>query len=112
MSVDRQSLRTGTTFVGPQNDVLDLLERVGFKTLRMKFFAVGLLWAAVTVAVVGLILYWNLPGNAGAGPEALTQGSSRVTGSIAVPALVIFALAGILVFLLSKTLSDSLVARR
>ena len=110
MSAERESLRTETPQLRQHVDILTLLERIGFKSLRMKLFATGLLYTAATIALLCLVVYRNLIGAAGAN-GLLHQTSGQVDTAIVVSGLVIFAFLGLVAFLVSDNLSRS-VARR
>ncbi|MCI0490348.1 MAG: PAS domain-containing protein, partial [Blastocatellia bacterium] len=88
-------------------DVLDLLEAVGFKSMRMKMFAGGMIYTAVSIGLICLAVNRELL-TAADSAAPISQVLEQLGKSTVLSGLVIFAFLGLVVFLLSGNISRSL----
>src|SRR6185503_8332703 len=109
MSVQRDMLGAGGAGQRQRLDILLILEKMGFKSLRMKLFAGGLIHTALSIILLCLAICGSLVAVAGSNAR-LQQG--ELYGSIILSGLLIFSLFGLLVFLFSRNVSGSLDLRR
>ena len=86
MSVQRDMLGTGTARQKQRLDTLLILEKMGFKSLRMKLLAGGLIHTAASITLLCLAICGSLIGVAGSNAR-LSDG--QLYGSIILSGLIV-----------------------
>jgi PAS domain S-box-containing protein len=95
-----KNIVTETTVQNSRFDVLNFLQSIGCKSLRMKLFAGGMMYTAVAIGLISLLNYFSL--------NRATGTDGHISKSIVLSTVVAFALLGLLVFMLSENLTKSL----